>query len=407
MKLFKSLQTRNVILLVFFSGLTAGLTGCSGSDTQNDANTVSEKMSTFRKDTAEVRVAEVQLRNFERSFTANGTLVPKQKATLRILVGGQVINVFVDISDQVHSGDLLLQIRKSDYEQALAQSEANLARARAAYNNAEREMKRIKNLYEIGSTTEQARDQAVTRYEEAQANLKQAEAAYQTAKQNLEDSSIVSPFNGVITERYFDANEYARSGDDVFEIMDLSVMDAEIQVPEVYLGSLTKGLDVDLSFKSNYEDVKGRIVAVNPKVDRSTRTFKIKVRVQNPEMRLPAGLFVTGAFNLPDATDQLAVPREAVESREGETIVWVIKKGKAHRRVVSEGPSNENWVMISGGLQLGEVVAVEGLGVLINDYPVKILGDDESKTTSFPSETKPPCTESAGVSLWTESPTPK
>lgn len=355
--------------------LAIQVAGCSSD---SSAQSGAESGTQFRQDTAQVSVATVAERDFGRSLRATGTLVPKQRATLNALVGGMIAEIYVDISEEVRKGDPLLKIRQVDYREALEQAEANVASAKAALEDASRELERTRNLREAGSGTAQMLDQATTRYNQAQASLKQAEAAYSVASQNMEDTIVRAPFDGVITERNFEPNEYARAGDAVFEVMDLSVLDADLQIPEPYLGAINRNAEVVLNFKAQFNSRKAEIVAINPKVSRATRTFIVKVQVDNPDLMLPGGVFAVADITLPEAQNMPAVPREAIQKREGRTYVWLIRDGSAFSQEVIEGISNGDWVMIEQGLNAGDQIAVEGTGVLIDGYPVKVIGNTPS-----------------------------
>jgi len=348
-----------------------GLVSCGSNSEQQGSGQAGKGQVSFRKDTITVSTTEVSKRDFQRAFNVNGTLVPRRKAVLHALVGGKVTAVKADISERVKKGEVLLQVRKSDYEQALAQARANYQQARVARDNALKEMKRARNLFDAGSMTAQQRDRAVTASREAEARLQQAKAAYQSAKQNLEDATVRAPYDGVITGRYIDADEFAKTGQQVFQIMDLGVLDAELDVPESYAGLVTEGLNVPMQFKTRFKPVTGKVVAVNPKINRDTRTFTVKVRIHNDGYKLPANLFVTADFDLPDAQDVPAIPKDAVERNQGKSIVWVISNGEAHARNIVEGQETDEWLRVRDGLKPGEVIAVDNTSSLIDGYPVR------------------------------------
>lgn len=365
-------RMRNRILPMAIVAALLLFSGC-GSKQQSGsaAETATSGQPDFRADTATVQTAEVQPHDFTRVLESTGTLIARQHAQLKTLVAGQITKVNVDIGDHVKKGEILLQIRPVDFRLALEQAEANLARAQALYNNAKLDYERTKNLFKVGSVTEQQRDQATAAFQQAEASLKQAKAARDDARQKLDDTTIRAPYSGFITSRYVMAGDYANTGQQAFEITDLSVLEAEMNIPEKYAGAIPQGLKVRISFLSNFQPVDGVVSHVNPSIDTNTRTFTIKVRVDNPDFKLPDGLFCTGDFQLPALKNQPAVPEGALDEQEGQTIVWVIKDGKAHQRQVTKGATEGNWVMIDKGLQIGEKVAVSGISVLIDGYPVR------------------------------------
>ncbi len=323
--------------------------------------------------TQAVKTAAVELRDFQPIIQATGTLVPNRHSDVFALAGGKVEKLPVDIGDHVAKGDLLFMIRTVDYRLALQQAEANLARAEVMVRDRVREKERIKNLFEAGSATQQMYDQTITVYEESEAALAQAVAARDIARQALQDCTAVAPYDAVITARYLEEGEFIGKGHKVLEIMDLSVLNAEMELPERYAGTVTKGLLVDLSFNYRSDTVSGTIVAVNPKLNPANRTFLVKVAVDNRDGSLQAGLFCSGRFKLPVEEKQMAIPTEALIRDEGRSVVWIVRDGKAYKCTVKEGSFFNGFVWILEGLTPEDTVITEGAGGLIEGKPVTIL----------------------------------
>lgn len=351
------------LLLVGF-----GLAGC-GAD-KADVGLSTKKEDALKPQV--VQAAEVSLRDREPVVETTGTLVPRRHAQLRALVDGRVDAIPVDIGTRVRRGQLLFRVRLADYENAFRQADAALARARAALTDREREKGRMQGLFKEGSATEQARDQAATAYEEAQAGLKEAEARLAIAKQSLDDATVRAPYDGVITMRTRQAGEYVNKGDVVVEIMDLAILEAEMEVPEPYAGRISPGLPVTVAVRGGVRDVEGRVVAVNPKVDTTTRTFKVKVQVDNAEGALQAGLFCAGTFRLPVERDRPAIPAGALVKDEGRSSVWVIEGGKARRKNVVVDGTADGFVFVEDGLKPGERVVTGGAGGLFDGAAVEV-----------------------------------
>ncbi len=358
--------------------LTASLFLISGCGSKKAEDSPASAQSSFRPDTLTVEAVEVQPHSFNRDIQSTGTLVAKRHAQLRSLVSGRIVDVNADIGDFVKKGAVLMQIRKVDYQLSFEQAQAALSQAKAQYDIAKQDYDRMKNLYRAGSATTQQRDQARSTFEQAQAKLKQAQAARDIAKQKLDDTTIRAPYSGFITKRYKMQGGYVDVGNEVFDITDLSVLEAEMDLPEEYAGMISPGLKGEISFLSNFHSVEGTVTKVNPSIDTDTRTFTIKVQVKNPDFTLPDGLFCTGSFVLPPLKGQPAVPREALGEKEGQAVVWVIKDGKARERQVHKGLTDGDWVMINNGVKIGETVAVSGLTVLIDGYPVRVRKGNET-----------------------------
>lgn len=325
----------------------------------------------FRGDTVRVVVQEVELHDFSQSYRATGTLSAKQRATLRTIVGGPVDNVPVDIGQEVQKDDTLLQIREIDYELALEQAQSDLAQADAEFEQAKRDLQRTRELHKNGTTSEQDLDQAITSFNQAEAARLQAEAARNTAQQNLDDAAIKAPYDGIITERHFEPGEFAPEGEAAVEILNLGLMEANLEIPEKYLGLIQDSSQVVVEFEADYHTRIGNVVAISPKVSSETRTFRIRIQIENKDMTLPSGLFISAHILLNNINDRAAVPEEALQNRDGTTFVWTYENGLAKRTPVEEGISQDGWVLIRNGISKGDHIIIDGTQSLVENYPVK------------------------------------
>ena len=333
-----------------------------------------------------VSVAEIGRRNFDRSVRFTGTLQPENHAGLRALVEGTIDNFPVEIGDRVEKGQILFQVRLVDYElrvrqarSAIRVAEATEQTFRVSVEDAEREKLRMENLHKEGSATEQMRDRTGTEHaratallEQAKASVLQARVGLDTALQALEDCTVTAPYTGFVTGKYREQGEYVRRGEVVVEIMDLATLEAEVALPERYFESVSPGTPVPIDVGSGAMQVEGEVLAVNPKIDPKTRTFQIKVRVDNKEGRLKAGLFCSGLLSLPSVQGGIAAPSAAVLNDEGRSYVWVAKTGIVKRRVIQIGTTADGFVEVTDGLETGEKVVVEGVGGLMDGSPVEV-----------------------------------
>jgi RND family efflux transporter MFP subunit len=363
--------------------------GCNSAERSDRAETALQREAALRS--RSVSVAEATEHDFDRSVRFTGTLKPGNDARLRALVEGTIDKIPVDIGDRVEKGQLLFQIRTVDYELRVREAQSAIGVAEATeltyqvnVKDARREMLRMENLYKEGSATEQMQDRARTEHERAVALLEQAKASVlqarvrlDTARQALMDCTVGAPYRGFVTGKFHEQGEYARRGEVVVEIMDLSTLEAEVDLPERYVEMISTGSPVTVEIGSVGMQVEGEVVAVNPKVDPQTRTFLIKVRVDNPEERLKAGLFCSGLLNLPPVKDGIAVPSAAVLNDEGRFFVWVVQDERVQRRFIQPGINGGSFVQVSDGLRPGEQVVVDGYGGLMDGNPIEIESEQQ------------------------------
>ncbi len=361
--------------------------GCDSTEQGGKADVALTKETALHP--LRVSVTEVTKRDFNRSVQFTGTLQAKNHVGLRALVEGTIDRIPVEIGDQVRKGQLLFQIRLVDYELRVRQAEAAVQAARAAVHtsqvnveDAKREMRRMEGLYKEGSATEQMRDRArtaqeraVALLEQARASVVQAQVGLDTARQALKDCTVTAPYPGFVTGKFYEKGEYVHRGQVVVEIMDLATLEADIALPERYFENISPGAPVSISVGSGEIRVEGKVIAVNQKIDPQTRTFLVKVGVDNREGRLKAGLFCSGSMSLPSIQGATAVPSAAVLNDEGRSYVWVASGGKAERRPVRTGVSAGKFIQIIEGLQPGEKVVVEGTGGLMDGNPIEIVAE--------------------------------
>lgn len=360
-------RPRNILPVTLAAAMLAlTLNGCS------DGGTAAEERDVTALGPRAVKVAAVERMDFQPMVNTTGTLVPKRHAELPALVGGKIAKLPVDAGSRVRRGDLLFRVRTVDYELALRRAEANLAEAEVAVEAAVREKERLDNLLAEGSATDQMRDLAITDHDRAQAAMAQARAARDQAEQALDDCTLRAPYDGVVTARFREPGEFVAKGDPVLEIMDVSLLHAELELPERYAGLIPLGSTVSLGLQHRGAVIEGEVSTINPKIETSTRTFVVKVDVDNSDGSLQAGLFCSASFPLPPQLDQLAVRGDALVRDEGRTTVWVVEDGVVSSREVVEGPALDGWALVRSGLDEGELVVVEGSGGLIEGGEVLV-----------------------------------
>jgi len=320
-----------------------------------------------------VEVTSIEIRDYKPDVQTTGTLVPQRHAVVAALVPGKVVSIPVDIGAKVKKGDTLFIIREADYKAAYNQARANAARAAATARLAQKNKDRMVKLYEQEAASGQEQDQAVAAYKEARAALAQASAARQQAQQSLNDCNVIAQYDGVVTAKVIEEGEFAKEGEEVVEIMDLSALNAELELPERYAGTVSTGLTVKLICRSLSDGTPGKIVAVNPKIDTASRTFKVKVSADNKDGTLQAGLFCTAQFDLPVEKNKMIIPDQAIDRDEGRSTVWVVEDGKAVSRVVTEGGAfDDGKVLILQGLKPDDKVITEGASGLTDGTEVEV-----------------------------------
>jgi len=351
--------------LFAFLALATAAAACRGAEPAASAATPPE----HRVDVAAVTVGVTDL---ESMLQISGNLIPQTRVAVLAKLPGTLSSVRVDIGDRVRTGQVVavLDRREIDAQVDAAEAAVNVAHAgvevaEAALANAVLERERAQNLFDRGAVPKQrldaadtARRSAAAQRDLANANVAQAEAALRRAREVQRDATLTSPIDGVIVERHYDAGSLVGPGDEpVVVVADLRVMKLEAGVSELEAGRLKVGMPARVTAQAHPGDLfDGRLAAIAPEVDARNRHFKIEIRIANPRGTLLSGMYGVAAIPLERAAQVVAVPREAVTTRDGKRVALRIDKGVIQEVPVNEGLIDGSVVEIASGLQAGDTI---------------------------------------------------
>jgi RND family efflux transporter MFP subunit len=271
----------------------------------------------------------------------------------------------------VKAGDALVQLDDRDYRASVRSTEATLTVARANLSLAESELARGQKLRRDSIVSQQDLDVLINKAEVTRATIQQLEADIEQARVNLEYTTLRAPTDGVILAKLKEVGEIAVPGGfagsgDLVRMANLSDMRAEVDVNEADLNRVHMGQKAEV-VPDAYPDTRyaAEVVKMYPQVDRQKGTLKIEVKILEPDDRLLPDMSARVTF-LADAQSEEAksetvvlVPETAVRQNErGDTVVWVVNDGRAHRVRVETAGSAGGRARIASGLKGGEAVIV-------------------------------------------------
>jgi RND family efflux transporter MFP subunit len=363
----RSFRTHTVVAALV--GLAVAASACSS---ENSTASAAAQPVEHRVDVPAMTVATSDI---ESTLEISGNLMPQTRVGVLPKLGGILSRVSVGIGDRVRAGQVVatLDRREIDAQVDAAAAAVNVAHAgvesaEAALANANLELERAKNLFERGAMPKQRLDAAETarrasaaQRDLAQATLAQAEAALRRAREVQRDATLTSPIDGVVVERNYDAGSLVGPGDEpVVAVADMRTMKLEAGVSELQAGRLRVGMPVRVTAQARPGDVfEGRLAAIAPEVDARNRHFAIEVRVANPTAVLLSGMYGTAIIPVERADDVVAVPRDAVTTRNGARVALKIENETIREVPVVEGLSSGALVQIAAGLQAGDTIVTD------------------------------------------------
>jgi cobalt-zinc-cadmium efflux system membrane fusion protein len=319
-------------------------------------------------------------------------LVWNEERTQRIYpaFSGRVVGIHVDLGQAVQVGSRLAQLASPEFGMA----QADAARAQADLNLAQKQLRRLQELFDAGVVARKDLEQAQADEARAQAEFARANSRvrlYSTAAGVDQNLALTSGINGVVVERNINPGQELRADQGgpgsppLFVITDPQQLWVQIDAREIDLPSLKPGREILIKVPTLPETAfKAQIHAVADYIDPSTRTIKVRAVVPNPQRLLKGEMLATAHFER-TFTDTLKVPASAVFLRGTQTMVFVESSlGVFEPRsvvVLHEGPQE---VLISEGLKEGEKVVVQN-GLLL----ARELRNAEDEAQQKPAASKP------------------
>lgn len=251
-------------------------------------------------------------------------------------------------------------VSHSAFEKARTQQETAEAQANAARQQYEAAANAARQSYEVISTS--------------QASLDSVKAQLEQAEKGLADTIIRAPFDGFVSARPVAVGEYVALTNKIATIVKTGTLKLDLQTPEQRAAQAHVG-DAVIAHVSAYPDreFQGRISAVNPSVDSSSRVFLLEAEFNNPDNVLKPGMFATARILLPGGVEGLFAPKSAVirDKTTDSQQVWAIQNGKARLRIVTVGDADGAQVRILSGLTANETVALNNQAELFDGAAVK------------------------------------
>jgi RND family efflux transporter MFP subunit len=308
-----------------------------------------------------VEVMELQPKVVARSVEYPATLQAYDEVHLAPAQPGRIENIFVEVSDRVSKGQLLVQMDKTQLHQA----EVQLQNLKADFN-------RLDTLKKYGSVAQQQYDQVKTQYEVAKSNVEFLK----------ENTQLPAPFNGVISGRYFEPGEmYSGTPTTpagkaaVLSIVEIDRLKAIVPVSEKHFPQLEKGMTSQIQVDIYPDETfSGRIERIHPTIDPTNRTFNAELVINNREGLLRPGMFARITFEL-DKEEALLLPSIAILKMQGSNnrYLFVERNGVAHRISVEVGERFDDDIeVISDELQVGDKIIVSGQARLLDGVSVEV-----------------------------------
>jgi HlyD family secretion protein len=314
----------------------------------------------------EVETARVVSRVLATTVAAAGSVRARRESSIGAEVSGRIVSVLVDVGDEVAEGDELFRIDPVPFEVALSESRAELALARAEFENARAEEARAELLFRKRTLSTRGRDERKTAAAMAAARVDQMEARLVRARTDLERTVARAPYAGSIVERL--ANEGELAGPrSIVVLQESGSLEVVLDIPEATLVPVRVGDAVRIFAPGLAQPIESAVTRVSDRVDDATRTVEVRAPVTDHAGILKAGSFVRAQVVVEPDSPRPVVPIAALLLRDGLAYVFVVQDDAVQRVAVRTGGRTDEAVELLSGVSVGvEVVRSDIVSRLVD-----------------------------------------
>ena len=333
---------RAAILLAF---VLIGSVACDGNDGEKDKE---EQGAPKSVPVETIAVAHADLRE---TIVSTSTVDSRNAVDVVAEIPGTVVELAKEQGDPVTKGQQLARVSREELSLGVQTAKSAVARL-------EREVERLRPLFEKGILPRQ-------QYDDAQYRLEEARTEQRRANMSASDRRVTAPTDGVIAIRYVNLGQQVATGTPLFRIVQPQDLVVHVNLPESSLAKIHEGQLAYLSSDAVGEDeFASKVEKISPVVDPRTGTVRVTLTLADLEpekaAKLRPGMFVKAFIVTEARTGVLAIPRRAVSRSDDGPFVFVVSGGAASRRPVQLGVAEGARVEIVEGLTDGESVVVLG-----------------------------------------------
>lgn len=295
---------------------------------------------------------------FYQEYATSGTLLANESVEIHPEISGRVTGIHFTEGSKVQQGQLLVQLYDDNIK-------AQIQKLKAQKKLQAATQKRQKSLLDIGGISQQE-------YETTETQLQSLDADIAYAEAQLRSTRIYAPFSGTIGIRNISVGAVISPTTVVTSLQQTHPLKMDFNVPDQYRNEIAKGKEVLFSISGQLDTLSGKIIAVEPGADATTRTIRVRAIVPNPKEELIPGAFAHVIVPLGGDNNAILVPSQSVIPTTKEKLIVKLVEGKAKMVIVQPGTRTADKVEILSGIQQGDTILTTGLMQVKEGMPVKV-----------------------------------
>ena len=325
-------------------------------------------------------------------LTASGYVVARRQAVVSAKIQGRLSDLRVEEGSVVTKGEVLARLEDFDFEAAVERARAAVQRAEADLAEQQRLLRVAEKLAAEEILAEDEKEAAESRVRIAEAQLAQQKADLRFVEAQMENTVIKAPFAGVVVKKMAEVGEsvapippgvnISTSSGAIVALADLATLEVEADVAEANVAKVDNGQPAEVTVEAipdrRYEAILRQVI---PTADRTKATVMVKVTILDKDEDLKPEMSAKVTFLEPEKEQEgpveeapavVLVPQEAVTSRGGNTVVFLLRDGKVQQRAVTLGTQRRGQVIVKDGLAGGETLVARPPDGLADGDAVRI-----------------------------------
>lgn len=320
----------------------------------------------------------VQPQTLVSAITVSGTIKAANAAIVKAKVAAELTQLSVREGDVVKRGQTIGTLDPQEFQTRLHQTQEQVATAKAQLQIAQQTLDNNRALVQQGFISKNALDTSASTAAAARATMQAAVAAAELAQKSLNDTRLIAPINGLVSQRFAQQGERVAVDGRVLEIVDLSQLELEASLSPDDVARLKPGQAAQLRVDGLSTPITARLARINPSATAGTRAIPVYLSIA-PHPALRQGLFAQGQIELARPT-VLAIPTSVVRTEGKRSFVQVIQAGRIVHRDVTLGSNRQvmsttnepSLVAVLSGLQAGDQVLRDSVGLVAHGTAVRL-----------------------------------
>ncbi|HFB65403.1 MAG TPA: efflux RND transporter periplasmic adaptor subunit [Aeromonadales bacterium] len=317
-----------------------------------------------------VTTVKVILENLQQIAQVQGDVETYTKPSIAAEVSGKIIAMHAFEGESVKKGQVLAEQDPEPLMIAREKALAEIQRIKALIENQKRVVQRNQKLKREKVVSQTRLDDAETALSLSIADLIVVKAQLKDVEYKLSHVKLISPFDGVIQNKFVSLGDYVKIGKPVYQLVSLKDIYARIYLPETLINEVSAGTKVTLSH--NDQQAEGVITSFRPMLEKGNRALHALVKFENTQKWKP-GLNIVARVLVQLHENAVTIPARTVVRRPDGNVVYKIVNSKAVEQKVIKGLRNGSQVEILQGLSEGDVIALDGAAFLSNGAAIEVM----------------------------------